>query len=253
MKGVNMRLAKLIMLLTASLLCCACALAEASRKEGIYHYQMGVSYFNEGNMTSALTELTKAEEYDSSNPELYNYLGMAYYSKKKLEMAEKKYLAALSINPNHCDARNNLGVVYMDMQRWDDAIAQFRQVSEDIFYQNQVAAHINLGLAYMGKGDYPKALSTLRGVVADYPRDPRGRMNLGRVYSSLEKYDLAINEYKRAVEQDINYAVAYYYLGLAYIKTKNNIGAQAAFKEVIRIAPDSEIGQLSREYMDTMK
>ena len=78
-------------------------------------------------------------------------------------------------------------------------------------------------------------------------------MNLGRVYSALEKYDLAINEFKRAVELNKYYAVAYYYLGLAYIKTKDNIGAQAAFKEVIRIAPDSEIGQLSREYMDTIK
>jgi Tfp pilus assembly protein PilF len=214
---------------------------------------MGVSYFNEGNMALSLTELTKAEEYDSSNPTLYNYLGMAYYNKKKLEMAEKKYLAALSIDPKYCDARNNLGVVYLDMERWDDAIAQFTQVSEDIFYQNQVAAHINLGLAYMGKGDYPKALSSLRGVVADHPRDPRGRMNLGRVYSALEKYDLAIDEFKKAVALNKDYAVAYYYLGLAYIKTKDNIGAQAAFKEVIRIAPDSELGQLSREYMDTMK
>jgi len=248
-----MRLANLMMLLTASLLCYACATAGSSRKEGIYHYQMGVSFFNEGNMTSALTELTKAEEYDSSNPELYNYLGMAYYNKKKLDIAEKEYKTALSINPKYCDARNNLGVVYLDMQKWDDAIAQFSQVSEDVFFHNQVAARINLGLAYMGKGDNPKSLSLFRGVVADYPRDPRGRMNLGRVYSALEKYDLAINEYKRAVELEKDYAVAHYFLGLAYIKTKNNIGAQAAFKEVIRIAPDSEIGQLSREYIDTLK
>lgn len=204
-------------------------------------------------MASALTELTKAEEYDSSNPELYNYLGMAYYRKKKLEMAEKKYLAALGINPKYCEARNNLGVVYLDMQRWDDSINQFMQVSDDIFCHIQAEARINLGLANMGKGDYPKALSFLRGVVVDYPSDPRGRMNLGRVYSALEKYDLAINEFKRAVELNKYYAVAYYYLGLAYIKTKDNIGAQAAFKEVIRIAPDSEIGQLSREYMDTIK
>jgi len=253
MKGVNMRHILLFTLLAAYLCCVACALTESSKKEGSYHYQMGVSYFNEGNMAAALSELTEAEKYDSSNPELFNYLGMAYYNKKKFEIAEKKYLTALSLNPNYSLARNNLGVDYMDMQRWDDAINQFRQVTDDIFYQNQAEAHINLGLAYMGKGDYPRSLSQMRSVVAENPRDPRGRLNLGKVYFALEKYDLAIDEYKRALELNGDYALAHYYIGLAYIKTKNNIAAQAAFKEVVRIAPDSEIGQLSKEYIDTLK
>jgi type IV pilus assembly protein PilF len=247
-----MRLFLLITLTAAALACSACALESAS-KEGLYHYQMGVSHFNEGNMAAALTELTQAETYDSSNPELYNYLGMAYYNKKKYDLAEKNYLTALSLNPKYADARNNLGVDYLDMQRWDDAISQFTKVSDDIFYQNQAAAHINLGLAYMGKGDYPKALSLLRSVVADFPRDPRGRLNLGKVYFALDKYDLAIDEYKRALELNGDYAIAHYNLGLAYLKTNNNIAAQSAFRDVVRIAPASEIGQLSREYLDALK
>jgi len=248
-----MRHILLFPLLAASLCCVSCALTESSQKEGSYHYQMGVSYFNEGNMAAALSELTEAEKYDSSNPELFNYLGMAYYDKKKYEIAEKKYLNALSLNPNYSLARNNLGADYLAMQRWDDAIKQFQQVTDDIFYQNQAEAHINLGLAYMGKGDYPRSLSLMRSVVAENPRDPQGRLNLGKVYFALEKYDLAIDEYKRALELNRDYAAAHYYLGLSYIKTKNNIAAQAAFKEVIRIAPDSEIGQLSKEYIDTLK
>jgi tetratricopeptide (TPR) repeat protein len=150
-------------------------------------------------------------------------------------------------------ARNNLGANYLAMQRWDDAIKQFQQVTEDIFYQNQADAHINLGLAYMGKGDYPKALSIMRKVVVDYPRDPRGRFFLGRLYFELEKNDLAIDDYKRALEINKEFYTAYYYLGLAYLKNKNNSAAETSFREVIRIAPDSEAGQLSREYMDTLK
>jgi Tfp pilus assembly protein PilF len=243
----------LIPLLAGFLCSSACALQEAARNEGSYHYQMGVSHFNENNMAAALTELTAAESYDSDNPELYNYLGMAYYNKKKYDIAEQKYLRALSLKPNYSDARNNLGVNYLEMQRWDDAIRQFKLVTEDIFYQNQVAAGINLGLAYFGKGDYPKALSLLRSVVADFPRDPRGRMNLGKVYFAMGKYELAIDEYKRALELNAEYVNAHYNLGLVYLKTNNNRAAQSAFREVIRLAPDSEIGQLSREYLDVLK
>lgn len=248
-----MRLLLLIPLLATALCCFACALAESARKEGVYHYQMGVSHFNEGNMAAALAELTEAENYDSSDPELFNYLGMAYYSKKKYDIAEQKYIMALGLNPKYSDARNNLGVVYLALQRWDDAINQFKIVSDDIFYQNQVAAHINLGLAYVGKGDYPKALSLMRSVVADFPRDPRGRLNLGKVYFALDRYELAIDEFKRALELSGDYAVAQYNLGLAYLKIENRIAAQSAFREVMRIAPDSEIGQLSREYLDSLK
>ncbi len=37
------------------------------------------------------------------------------------------------------------------------------------------------------------------------------------------------------------------------MKTKDNKAAAAAFREVIRIAPDSEIGQFAREYVDMLK
>jgi type IV pilus assembly protein PilF len=238
-----------VAVLAGSLCASACAFNESAKKQGIYHYQMGVSYFNENNMAAALAELTEAEKYDPDNAELLNYLGMAYYNKKKFAIAEQKYLKAIALKPSYSEARNNLGVDYLDMQRWEDAIQQFKLVTEDIFYQNQAAANINLGLAYFGKGDYPKALALLRSAVASYPRDPRGRFNLGRVYFALDKYELAIDEYKKALDLNHDYANAYYNLGLAYLKVRDSRAALAAFREVVRIAPDSEIGQLAREYL----
>lgn len=253
MNEINMRHFSLPIILAGALLSSACALNESAQKQGKYHYEMGVSYFNENNMTAALKELTEAEKYDDDNAELCNYLGMAYYNKKKYGIAEQKYLKALDLKPTYSEARNSLGVDYLEMHRWDDAINQFKLVTEDIFYPNQAAANINLGLAYFGKGDYPKALSQLRSVVASYPHDPRGRLNLGRVYYALDKFDLAIDEYKKALESNRDYANAYYNLGMAYLKIKDSRAAMSAFQEVLRIAPDSEIGQLSKEYLETLK
>jgi Tfp pilus assembly protein PilF len=252
-KGIKMRRFLMITFMACTLCSSACALNETAEKQGSYHYQMGVSYFNENNMAAALTELTEAAKYDSDNPDIFNYLGMAYYNKKKFDIAEKNYLRALNLKPTFSEARNNLGVDYLEMQRWDDSIHQLEMVTEDIFYSNQAAANINLGLAYFGKGDYPKALSILRSVVANYPRDPRARLNLGRVYFTLDKNDLAIGEYKKALELNQEYANAYYNLGLVYLKIKDSHAAQKSFREVVRIAPDSEIGQLSREYLDVLK
>lgn len=240
--------------LLALILCLsACAAGESARKQASYHYQMGLSYLGENNITSALVELTEAEKLNPDDPELQFNLGRAYFLKGRFEIAEQKFIRAIALKPEFSEARYNLGLDYLQMRRWDDAIYQFKMVTEDIFYQNQELAAINLGIAYLNKEDYPKALSTLRSAVNSYPRNPIAKVYLGQVYLRLDKVELAILEFNRAVELNKNYANAHYNLALAYLKAKDNPGALAAFREVVRIAPDSEIGRHAREYLDLLK
>jgi Tfp pilus assembly protein PilF len=253
MTAIKVRHFQLVALLFLALCTAGCAMSEAAKKKASYHYQMGLSYLGENNVTGALVELTEAEKLNPDDPELLNYLGLAYYRKNKFELAEHKYLRALDLKPTYSEARNNLGVDYLELKRWDDAIYHLKMVTEDIFYPDHESASINLGLAYLGKGDYPKALSVLRAVVVNDPKNPRARVNLGKVYLALDKTELAIMEFTRAVALNKDYANAHYNLGLAYLKNKDNQAAVAAFREVLRINPDSDIGQLSREYIDVLK
>ena len=231
----------------------SCTHVEVGKNQASYHYQMGLSYLGENNITGALVELTEAEKLNPNDPELLNYLGQAYFRKNKFELAEQKYLRALALKPAYSEARNNLGVNYMEMKRWDDAIYNLKLVNDDIFYIDHQSAGINLALAYLGKGDFSKALTLLRTLVSNNPRDPRARLNLGKVYLAMEKIELAKQEFIKATELNRDYANAHYYLGMAYMKGNNNQAAIASFREVLRIAPDSEIGQMSKEYIDTLK
>lgn len=230
-----------------------CALGMASKKQASYHFQMGLSYLGENNVTSALVEFTEAEKIDPDNHELQNYLGQVYFRKNKLEISEKKYLRAIALKPDYSEARNNLAVTYLEMRRWDDAIYQLKLVTEDIFYQNQSAAGINLALALNHKGDFKQAIEILRPLAAAYPLDPMIRYNIGRIYYATDKIDLAIIEYRRAIELYPDYMQAHYSLGLANMKQGNRKEAVKQFKEVVRIAPDSETAHLSREYLDLLK
>ena len=248
-----MKLVKLVGIIFAASLCISCAAGSAATKKASYHYQMGLSHFLEGDYTSALVDLTEAEKLTPDDPDLLYYLGRTYFEKKKYELAEQRFLKSLALKPDNPNARNDLGVDYLEMKRWDDAIIQFKVVADDIFFQSQEAANINLGIAYFNKGDYPRALSVLREVVGNNPREPRARLNLGKVYFAMDKIDLAIEEFNRAIELNKNYVNAYYSLGLADLKQKENRAAAAAFREVLRIAPDSELGQLAREYLDVLK
>jgi Tfp pilus assembly protein PilF len=218
-----------------------------------YHYQMGLSYLGERNFTSALIELTEAEKLDPDNPDLLYNLGLAYMGKQRPDLAEPRLQKAIMLKPNNSAARNDLGVAYLELKRWDSAIQQFKIVKDDIFYENSENASINLGLAYLGKGDYPKALEELRAVAAGNRRNPVVYLSLGRVLFAMEKTEQAITEYKKALDIYHEYGAAHYYIGQAYLKLNNVAAARASFTEVVRIMPDTDLGRSSLGYLDLLK
>ena len=218
-----------------------------------YHYQMGLSYLGERNYTSALVEFTEAEKVDPDNPELLYNLGMAYIGKRRPDLAEKPLLKAIMLKPNNSVARNDLGVAYLELKQWDNAIQQFKIVKDDIFYANSENATINLGLAYLGKGDYPKALEELRAVAVANPGNPITRLSLGRVYFAMDRTEQAIVEYKKAIAIYAEFGAAHFHLGLAYLKLDNVAAAKASFNEVLRILPDTDMARSAQGYLELLK
>lgn len=218
-----------------------------------YHYQMGLSYLGERNYSSALFELTEADKLDPDNPDVLYNLGMAFIGKKRPDLAEAKLLKAILLKPGFSVARNDLGVAYLDLKRWDSAIQQFKIVKDDLFYENNENASINLGLAYLGKGNYPKALEELQAVAAMNPHNPVVRLSLGRVWFAMDKSEQAIVEYSKALAIYRDYGAAHYYLGLAQLKLNKIDAARASFKEAVRLIPDTEPGRAALGYLELIK
>lgn len=235
------------------MLVAGCMTSSRTRKEASYHFQMGVSYLHERNYTAALNELTEAEKLNPDDPEVIFNLGLAYYFKNQYHAAEQRFLRAVELRKEFAQARNYLGDTYLRMKRWDDAIAQFTIVSQDLFSTDQENAGLNLGLAYLGKGDTAMALSLLRPRVAANPQNPVGHLFLGRAYFADDKVTLAIEQYREALRIVPDYAEAQYYLGLACRKANKPDEARIAFREVVRLSPYSELGQLSKEQLDALK
>jgi tetratricopeptide (TPR) repeat protein len=218
-----------------------------------YHYQMGLSYLGERNFSAALFDLTEAEKLDPENPDVLYNLGLAFIGKKRPELAEAKFLKAISLKPGFSVARNDLGVAYLDLKRWDSAIQQFKIVKDDLFYDNNENACINLGLAYLGKGDYPKALEELQAVAILDPRNPVIRLSLGRVWFAMDKSEQAIAEYSKALGIYHDYGAAHYYLGQAQLKQNKIDEARTSFKEAVRLIPESELGRAAFGYLELLK
>lgn len=242
----------LLLAVVFSMLLGGCTTLSSTGKPASYHYQMGLSYLGEKNYTAALQELLEAEKLDADNPEVLYNLGLAYLGKRRPDLSLPKFTRAISLKPNFSAARNDLGVAYLELKQWDQAIQQFKLVKDDLLYPQHDNAMINLGLAYLGKGDYPKALEELYAVRATAPRNPIVHVAIGRVLAAQDKTPQAIAEFRRALDIYPDYALAHYHLGLALMKT-DLVAARRAFSEVVRIVPEAEISRSAQEYLELLK
>ena len=100
--------------------------------------------------------------------------------------AAKKYEDMIAQYPDNALLRNDLAVTYNKLGRYDDAIAQVRDIIYRIGDKSQyAAAQYNAGFAYEQKGDYQKALANYKLSLANGNR--RVQKDITRVSEKIKQ------------------------------------------------------------------
>jgi tetratricopeptide (TPR) repeat protein len=104
---------------------------------------------------------------------------------------------------------------------------------------NNSKLHVDLGLAYWDKNDYPHALEAFQHAVKVGPKSAEAHNWLG--VAIMEKADLpgAIAEFRKAVALDPKYARAYTNLGSALAKSGEITEAVDVFQKALALEPDN--------------
>jgi tetratricopeptide (TPR) repeat protein len=76
----------------------------------------------------AETYLNRAVQIDSQNPVIYYNLGLLYFSKNQLELAQKSFLQAIALKPNYIKALYNLGLIAQQTGQKDQARSYFKRI-----------------------------------------------------------------------------------------------------------------------------
>ncbi len=164
---------------------------------------------------SYVTLLLSAGEYDEViavthanrllqkeiDPEIWNFLGLAYWNKGEVENAQSAYEKSIGLDRKFPIPLNNLGTLHLyqyqrtnDQTEYNKALGCFKQAIElDPFYSD---AYHGLGVAYAG----------------------------------TRKYDSAIDCFKKALEINPDHALAMFYLGFSYKDLGDNVNACLYFR-----------------------
>lgn len=115
----------------------------------------------------------------------------------QFDQALQRLDSHLSSAPQDAEARFTRGLVLVRLNRTDDAIKAFTELTRD--YPQLPEPYNNLAVIYAQQGDYEKSRDALEAALATHPSYGVAHENLGDIYAAL-----AAAAYNRALTLDQN-------------------------------------------------
>jgi len=112
--------------------------------------------------------------------------GQDALKQNRLDEAERDFRQVLELDPQAGAAYANLGVVYMRRKQWTKALQSLNKAEK---LMPQVAGiQLNIGLAYFRQNEFLKAIPPLESVVRAQPEAAQPRYLLGLCYFFAERW-----------------------------------------------------------------
>ena len=189
----------------------------------------------------------------------------------------KKAQERVKLNPNDAMAYLNRGDCFFDLDKFENALADYKKIVEldpsfsDVAEKVQILTDIKnyseeiktdpndewlynkRGLAYHRLQKFRKAIEDFRTAVKINPKFTEAYLNRGKACSDYyeelnwghtELYDYfpengPLEDFEKVIELDPNCVEAYYLRGCSYMDLENYPQAIKDFAEVLKITPDS--------------
>lgn len=218
MGGENVSTRRGVALALSVLLVAGCASTQVSdpdRFRAQAAYDRALAHLNEkpAAASAAIGALKEAISVDPTVASYRDTLGVVYTVLGRPDLAIEQLEAAVKLDPKSADAHFHLGSAYAELQRWNDALASYRQALAQPTLGIPDLVHQNMGLALYHLKRYPEAESSLRFALTLDPKLQAG----------------------------------YYNLGLVLMAENRPQEARAAFRQARELGPESPFGQAARE------
>lgn len=230
-----------------------------------------------GDLGRAEDELNSVLRIAPGDFRALNLLGIVRAQQRREPEAEKLFLKVIEEKPEYASAHVNLGLLYVQMSRPEDAVAQLQQALR-LSPARSDAADALVGVwrgqahGASDSGDLEKALalllqarklepgnadvqfefamvalrmSLLRDALDGFQQalklranDAPARYGLGRTYIELARFDEARQQFERYLAMRPDDASAHYALGLAFVELEQEKDARKEFQKSIAIKPE---------------
>jgi tetratricopeptide (TPR) repeat protein len=152
------------------------------------------------------------------------------------ENLETIWTDTLAQNPDSWMAHNNMGDVYLQQQKLEEARGEYEQALK--LNPQEVNAHSNLGIILAQEGDYHASIREFNAALKIRPNFGRAINNLAAALESEGRTDEALTAYRKAEEINPYYPEIHFNLGTILLKQGRAEEAVAEFQEALRLKPN---------------
>lgn len=168
-------------------------------------------------------------------------LGYAAARARQLEFAETSLKNAIELDRALRDAYVELGLLYMAMQRFNEAAIVLGSAID--LNPNDAVTHWMQAMALARAGRLEEAIPVFELANNMQPRNARGHMNWGTALMQSGEAQAAADHFQTAIEIEPNYALAHFNLGVAKEKLNRTAEAIEHYRAAIAIDPQSPARQ----------
>jgi tetratricopeptide (TPR) repeat protein len=163
--------------------------------------------------------------------------GQDALNRGRLDEAERDFRKVLLLNPQLAGAYANLGVVYMRRKQWTKALEMLHQAEHLL---PQVAGiRLNIGLAYYRQSEFLKAIPVFESVVRDQPDAAQPRHLLGICYFFTERWADAASTLEPLWSKESAQLDYLYVLMIAANRAGRKDLDERAFAQLVRVGGNS--------------
>ena len=150
--------------------------------------ELAYRFLAHGYPQKAIKRLKKILKSSPESVLALNMLATVYREQGEYVLAEQNYQKALSLTPTATKVRNNYGVLLARIGQYEAAYEQFKQVTEDVYYENRSEAFDNMGVVALKLTKSKEAESHFRRAVRLNPQMARPHLELSKLFYEEENY-----------------------------------------------------------------
>jgi predicted O-linked N-acetylglucosamine transferase (SPINDLY family) len=173
---------------------------ELNQDNYIAHNNLGLSYYNLGNLESALDHFKKALTLNSTYPLIHNNIGVIYLKKGRYNDAINFFNEATKLQPNFAEVFNNIGIANMHLYNFNESKLNFEKAIN--IKHKYYEAYNNLGILFGKFEKYKESLVYFTEAIKINSNYAEGYFNRGEAYLQMNDYIMAINDLEVSIKID---------------------------------------------------
>ena len=174
-----------------------------------------------GQYKKAVGLLAQAAGLDKAKTRYRLYLARAHRYAGNTDLAETLLAAIVKASPEHVEAGQTLGEMYIEQEKWPEAAKVLERLLK---YRHDYPTYHMLAEARYNLDDHKSARKYFKEAVKLNPNSAVDHYQLGNIYLGGNFFALAADSYQTALRLGLRSPVLHYKLGSAYFNLRNYFG-----------------------------